>query len=136
MSLEFRDWNGIRMTYLCGKKEPIWLVAELTKKLGHIPRAARRLRWNRQEVRIALYHAEWYAATMAQERESALQAGFKADGLMNSPKALVVPGSALRARPQRPAAIGLPELRFHKKTNEGALCTVASGKMHPSYTES
>ena len=115
MSLEFRDWNGIRMTYLCGKKEPIWLVAELTKKLGHIPRAARRLRWNRQEVRIALYHAEWYAATMAQERESALQAGFKADGLMNSPKALVVPGSTLQSKPPSRFRRGCRYCRTHSR---------------------
>ena len=99
MNLEFREWNGVRMTYLFGKKEPIWLVAELTKKLGHIPRAARRLRWNRQLIRVALYHAEWNAATMAQERAAALQAGFRADDLMNSPKALVFPGSALQGKP-------------------------------------
>lgn len=99
MSLEYRDWNGVRMTYLCGKNEPVWLVAELTKKLGFIPRAARRLRWNRQHIRMALYHAEWNASTMAQEREAALQAGFQADALMDSPKALVFPGSVLKGRP-------------------------------------
>ena len=101
MSLEYRDWNGVRMTYLCGKKEPVWLVAELTRKLGFIPRAARRLRWNRQHIRMALYHAEWNASTMAQEREAALQAGFQADALMDLPKALVFPGRVLQNIPRR-----------------------------------
>ena len=101
MSLEYRDWNGVRMTYLCGKKEPIWLVAELAKKLGFIPRVARRLRWNRQQVRMALYHAEWNASTMAEERDAALKAGFRADGLMDLPKALVFPGSALKGKSPR-----------------------------------
>ena len=55
------------MTSLFGKKEPIWLVAELAKKLGHDPRAARRLPWDREQVRIALYRAERNAATMPQE---------------------------------------------------------------------
>ena len=115
MNLEFREFNGVRMTFLFGKKEPIWLAAELAKKLGHIPRAARRLRWDREQVRMALYHAEWNAATMAQERESALQAGFRADALMNSPKALVFPGSALQSRPISRLRRGCRYCRTHSR---------------------
>lgn len=99
MNLEFREWNGVRMTYLSGKQEPIWLVAALVKKLGHIPRAAHRLRWNRQLVRCALYHAEWNATTMQRERKAALEAGFQANVLMDSPHGLVFPGSALAGKP-------------------------------------
>ena len=99
MSLEYRNWNGVRMTYLMGKEEPVWLVADLVRKLGHIPRAAQRLRWSREHVRMAVYHATWNAPEMNQERESALQAGFKADALMNSPRGLVFPGSALAGKP-------------------------------------
>ena len=57
-SQEFHVW----------KKEPIWLLARLAKKLGHIARAARRLRWDREQDRIALYHAEWNVPSMARER--------------------------------------------------------------------
>ena len=58
MSLEYRNWEGVRMTYVAGKAEPVWLVADLVKKLGHVPRAARRLRWNRQLVRVPIDRAK------------------------------------------------------------------------------
>ena len=99
MNLEYREWQGVRMTYLSGKNEPIWLVAALVQKLGHISRAAYRLRWNRQFVRAAVYHAEWNAPTMRQERAAALEAGFHADVLMDSPHGLVFPGAMLRGKP-------------------------------------
>ncbi len=99
MNLEYRNWKGIRMTYLSGKSEPIWLVADLVRKLGHITRAARRLRWNRQLVRVAVHHAEWNQSSMDQERADALEAGFRSDVLMDSPHGLVFPGSALAGKP-------------------------------------
>ena len=100
--LEYREWNGVRMTYIAGKKEPVWLVAFLLRKLGHIPRVARRLRWNRQLVRIAWEHAEWNPDQMRREEEEATQCGFRSEYLMDSPHALVVPGSTLRGKtPQR-----------------------------------
>ena len=101
MLLEFREWGGVRMTYLLGKAEPIWLVADLVRKLGHIPRVARRLHWNRHDVRMAFHHAEWNADQMGRERDAALQAGFRSDLLMNSPHGLVFPGSALAGKPIR-----------------------------------
>ncbi len=99
MSFEYREWNGVRMTFLYGKKEPVWLAAELARKLGFIPRAARRLRWERQHVRMALYHAEWNAPEMERERAAAMAAGFRSDILQNSPHGLVFPGSALAGKP-------------------------------------
>ena len=101
MSFEYREWNGVRMTFLYGKKEPVWLAAELARKLGYIPRAARRLRWERQHVRMALYHAEWNASEMERERAAAFAAGFRSDILQNSPHGLVFPGSALTGKPIR-----------------------------------
>ena len=101
MSVEYRDWNGLRMTYLAGRKEPVWLVADLVKKLGHVPRAARRLRWERQQVRMAVFHAEWNVPAMERERTAALAAGFRPDLLMDSPHGLVFPGSALAGKPIR-----------------------------------
>lgn len=99
--LEFREWRGIRQSFFSGKREPIWLVAELVRKLGHIPRAARRLRWNRRLVRLAVDHAEWNSYTIGQERESALAAGYHCPLLQDSPHALVFPGSALAGKPIR-----------------------------------
>ncbi len=101
MNLEYRNWQGMRMTYVAGKAEPVWLVAELVKRLGHVPRAARRLRWNRQLVRLAVDHAEWNATTMAKERSAALEAGFRAEVLMDSPHGLVFPARALAGKPVR-----------------------------------
>lgn len=101
MFLEYREWQGVRMTYFAGKKEPVWLVADLARKLGLVARAARRVRWDRQMVRAALYHAEWNAQSMRSEREAAMQAGFRSDILMDSPHALVFPGSALAGKPVR-----------------------------------
>ena len=101
MWLEFREWQGVRMTYVSGKKEPVWLVADLVRKLGHVPRAARRLRWNGRLVRAAFEHAEWNATTMQQEREAALSAGFRCEPLQDSPHALVFPARALAGKPVR-----------------------------------
>ena len=119
MSLEYRNWEGVRMTFVAGKAEPVWLVADLVKKLGHVPRAARRLRWNRQLVRMAVYHAEWNATTMARERAAALDAGFRAEVLMVSPHGLVFPGSALAGKPIRPKRRGCYYCR--KRTHFGRL---------------
>ncbi len=99
MLLEFREWRGVRMTYLLGKPEPVWLIADLVRKLGHVPRVARRLRWNRQDVRLAFDHAEWNADQITRERAAALEAGYCSDLLMDSPHALVFPGSLLKGRP-------------------------------------
>lgn len=99
MELEFREWQGVRMTFVVGKREPVWLVASLVKKLGHIPRAARRLRWNRMLVREAWNHAEWNAEVMRRERQSAMEAGFRSDLFADSPHALVFPAKELRNRP-------------------------------------
>lgn len=106
MNLEFREWQGVRMTYVSGKQEPVWLVFDLVKKLGHVPRAARRLRWQRNLVRFAVDHAEWNATTMARERAAALEAGYRAEVLMDSPHGLVFPGSALAGKPIRPRRRG------------------------------
>jgi hypothetical protein len=111
MNLEYRNWQGMRMTYVAGKAEPVWLVAELVKRLGHVPRAARRLRWNRQLVRLAVDHAEWNATTMAKERAAALEAGFRSEMLMDSPHGLVFPGSALAGKPIRPRRRGCARCR-------------------------
>lgn len=97
--LEYRDLLGVRMTFFQGKQEPIWLVGVLAKKLGHISRVARRLRWNHKLVRAAVYHAEWNPIPMRREQEAALAAGFRCDLLMDSPHALVFPAAALRNRP-------------------------------------
>lgn len=29
MSVEFREWNGLRMTFFAGTSEPVWLMAEI-----------------------------------------------------------------------------------------------------------
>jgi hypothetical protein len=101
MWLEFREWEGVRMTFVSGKNEPVWLVADLVRKLGHVPRAARRLRWNRRLVRAAFDHAEWNALTMQKEREAALAAGFHSEVLQDSPHGLVFPASTLAGKPVR-----------------------------------
>lgn len=101
MWLEYREWQGVRMTFVTGKKEPVWLVADLVRKLGHVSRAARRLRWNGRLVRAAFEHAEWNATTMRQEREAALAAGFRCDVLQDSPHALVFPARELVSKPRR-----------------------------------
>ena len=97
--LEYRELCGVRMTFFAGKAEPIWLVGVLAKKLGHISRVARRLRWNHKLVRAALYHFEWNPSHMRREQEEALQAGYRAEALMDSPHGLVFPGSMLRDKP-------------------------------------
>lgn len=100
--LEYRELLGVRMTFIQGKQEPIWLVGVLAKKLGHISRVARRLRWNHKLVRAVVYHAEWNPIPMRREQEAALAAGFRCDLLMDSPHALVFPAAALRNRPINP----------------------------------
>ncbi len=100
--LEYRELLGVRMTFIQGKHEPIWLVGVLAKKLGHISRVARRLHWNHKLVRAAVYHAEWNPIPMRREQESALAAGFRCDLLMDSPHALVFPATALPNRPINP----------------------------------
>lgn len=100
--LEYRELCGVRMTFFQGKEEPIWLVGALAKKLGHISRVARRLRWNHKLVRAAVYHSEWNPLPMRREQEAALEAGFRCDLLMDSPHGLVFPAAALRDRPIKP----------------------------------
>ena len=100
--LEYRELCGVRMTFFQGKEEPIWLVGVLAKKLGHISRVARRLRWNHKLVRAAVYHAEWNPLPMRREQEAALEAGFRCELLMDSPHGLVFPAAALRNRPIKP----------------------------------
>ena len=31
MSVEFREWNGLRMRFLAGASEPVWLMAEVAR---------------------------------------------------------------------------------------------------------
>ena len=31
MSVEFREWNGLRMTFFAGASEPVWLMAEIAR---------------------------------------------------------------------------------------------------------
>ena len=99
MGLEYRNWETVRQTYLCGKSQPVWLAWELVKRLGHVPRAAKRLKWTHRQVREAVDHAEWNAVAMAREREEALAAGFRSDVLMNSPHGLVFPAKELEGKP-------------------------------------
>ena len=42
MGVEFREWNGMQITFWVGMREPVWLVAEIARPLGDVPRAARR----------------------------------------------------------------------------------------------
>ena len=31
MSVEFREWNGLRITFFAGASEPVWLMAEIAR---------------------------------------------------------------------------------------------------------
>jgi hypothetical protein len=31
MSVELREWNGLRMTFFAGASEPVWLMAEIAR---------------------------------------------------------------------------------------------------------
>ena len=110
--LEYRELCGVRMTFFQGKAEPIWLVESLARKLGHISRVAKRLRWNHKLVRAAVYHVEWNELPMRREREAALAAGFRCDLLMDSPHGLVFPGTALRDKPVKRVARKRASKRF------------------------
>jgi hypothetical protein len=96
---EFREVLGVRQTFLSGKAEPVWLVAELKRRLGHVGRVAKRLGWTQKQVRMTVKFAEWNSVMLAKEREAALAAGFRNDLLMDSPHGLVVPGRELLNRP-------------------------------------
>lgn len=95
---EIREVLGVRQTFLSGKAEPVWLVGELKRRLGHLGRVAKRLGWTQKQVRMAVDHAEWNAVTMAREREEALAAGFRNDLLTDSPHGLVFPAKDLERK--------------------------------------
>ena len=112
MHIEYRDWFGVRTAFVAGKTEPVWYVAALTKKLGNISRAAKRLRWrNHKLIRVALYHAEWNATLMEQERLAAMRAGFPAVRLIDSPHQLSFPKAPTSDKPT------LKKRRKYKKTS-------------------
>jgi hypothetical protein len=90
--IEYRQWYGVRTAFVSGRREPVWYVAALAKRLGHVGRTAKRLRWrNYKLIRLAIYHAEWNAFAMEQEREAAIRGGFPANALIDSPHQLIVP---------------------------------------------
>jgi hypothetical protein len=98
---EFREVLGVRQTFLSGKAEPVWLVAELKLRLGHMGRVAKRLGWTQKQVRMTVKFAEWNSVALAKEREAALAAGFRNDLLTNSPHGLVFPAKDLERKPVR-----------------------------------
>ena len=90
--IEYRQSYGVRTAFVSGRREPVWYVAALAKRLGHVGRTAKRLRWrNHKLIRLAIYHAEWNAFAMEQEREAAIRAGFPAVDLLDSPHQLTFP---------------------------------------------
>jgi len=105
MGVEFRSKSGVRMTFLAGREEPLWEVAELARTLGSIRRVARRLRWTQSQVREAIWHSQWHPADMQRERQEAMAAGYRRRCPAESPHLLVFPASRLRdaarAEPRR-----------------------------------
>lgn len=112
MFIEYRDWRGVRTAFVSGKNEPVWYVAALAKKLGHVGRTAKRLRWrNHKLIRLAIYHAEWNTFAMEKEREGAIRAGFPMEALIDSPHQLVFP----KKPPSSPAATKKKRKKYVKE---------------------
>ena len=105
MAIEYREIGGTRMTFVYGKRQPLWEVAVLARRLGSVRRMARRLRWSVPLVREALWHIEWHLDEINREHEEALQSGLFSNLLIDSPHALVFPGSRLRTSPGSRATI-------------------------------
>ena len=96
MGIEFREVAGVRMTFVSGRSQPIWEVAELARSLGSVRRVARRLRWTIMQVREALWHAEWSVEQLRREQRLALEAGYRRQCPPESGNLLVFPASRLR----------------------------------------
>ena len=76
MSVEFREWNGLRMTFFAGASEPVWLMAEIARPAGNVPKTARRLGVRVYKLRTVLDYVQANARRIGFERETTIEAGF------------------------------------------------------------
>ena len=94
MSVEFREWNGMQMTFWVGMREPVWLVAEIARRLGDVPRAARRWGVRLSQLRAMLQYVQSHARRVEYERELALESGFEVPPVETPVLTLVFPADA------------------------------------------
>lgn len=98
MSVEFREWRGMRMTFMAGMAEPVWWVAETACQIGNVPRAARRLGVRVSKLRAVLQFVQNHARQIEFERTCALDAGIELPVVPDPLPALVFPAEELRWR--------------------------------------
>lgn len=105
MSVEFREWNGMQMTFWVGMREPVWLVAEIARRLGDVPRAARRWGVRVSQLRAMLQYVQGHARRVEYERELAMESGFEMPPVETSVLTLVFPAEQLQwRRPELPVS--------------------------------
>ena len=103
MGVEFREWNGMQMTFWVGMREPVWLVAEIARRLGDVPRAARRCGVRVSQLRALLQYVHSHARRVEYERELALESGFELPPMETPVLTLVFPAEQLQwRRPEVP----------------------------------
>ena len=76
MSVEFREWNGLRITFFAGASEPVWLMAKVAQLAGNVPKAARRLGVRVSKLHTGDNYVQANARRIGFERETAIEAGF------------------------------------------------------------
>ena len=76
MSVEFQEWHGLRITFFAGASEPIWLMAEIARTAGNVPKAARRLGVRVSKLRTVMDDVQANARRIDFERETAQAFGF------------------------------------------------------------
>ena len=76
MSVEFWEWPGLRITFFAGASEPVWLMAEIARPAGNVPKTARRLGVRVYKLRTVLDYVQANARRIGFERETTIEAGF------------------------------------------------------------
>lgn len=98
MGVEFRDWNGMQMTFWVGMDRPVWWLAEVARQTRDVPRAARRCGLRVSQLRAVLEYVHCHARRVEYERQLALDAGFDLPRAKEPKMDLVFPAEQLRWR--------------------------------------
>jgi len=97
MSVEFREWNRLRMTFFAGASEPVWLMTEIARQAGDVPKAARQLGVRVSKLRTVLEYVQANARRIGFERETAIEAGFAPQEPVEIFQSLVFPAEQLNS---------------------------------------
>ena len=114
MSVEFREWNGLRMTFFAGTSEPVWLMAKVAQLAGNVPKAARRLGMRVSKLHTGDNYVQANARRIGFKRETAIEAGFAPPEPIEIFSSLVFPAEQPLWR--KPETISRP--RYRRRSRE------------------